>query len=198
MIVERFARDSAANTFFSIRSREGRTTADIVGRSRIGEDQRSPIGQTQRIEDREWRRKLNVFRILLEGRNSWRADLRERGELALGHVQAFPALDCFFDKNRPIEEKLPFHLRSMRLRRLSPSPLASTFSAAACTAFSAALRRWSSFSIVSESALESRPQASPSATMCLGLRRSSARFCVLSIDSASVLYSGWSAAATRS
>lgn len=121
MIVQGFPRDYATNTPIPLLAPKDNTNAEIIPEFLIRKDEGSLIGHAKHAEDRQDRRKLDVFIVLFEARNSRRADFSERRELLLRQVQAVPSPDCFFDKKCPIEAKLPFHLRSIRSSKVLPS-----------------------------------------------------------------------------
>src|SRR5216683_4324684 len=140
MIVERFPRNPAADAGLAVLTPEGHAVAAGLV-LRLREDKRASVGHAEHIEDRQHGRKLQVFLGLLQSRNGRRAHLGERGQPLLGQLQAVSPPDGFFDKNWPIDLKLPFHRRSISSRSLFPRASSPTCLAASVTAFSAALRR---------------------------------------------------------
>src|SRR6202048_4658800 len=190
MVIERLARDAAADACLAVLPPESDGIAGIAAERLVGKDQIAPVRHAEHPKDCQDRRKLNVLLIVLETRDRRRADLGQRGELLLRELHSSPAADCFFDKNWPIELKLPFHRRSIRSSRFFPSASSPTRLVASVTAFSAALRLASSFLTLSVRTAGAAALAAGSAARCLGRRDSSVRLDALPIASASWRYSG--------
>src|SRR6266540_3013829 len=184
VVVECLARNAAADFGFAVPAPEYDAVVGVA-LVYVGKGQRAFVGHAEHTGDCENGRNLKVLLRILEAGNRRRAHLCQQGQLLLGQVHSSSSADRFFDKNWPIELKLPFHRRSMRSSRFCPRGSSPTRFAASVTAFSAALRRWSSFRIASVSTALSRPKAILNATRCLGRRLSSARLAALPIARAS-------------
>jgi len=103
MIVERFARNAAADPLFALLAPKDNGIAGIGLKFLIGKGQIALIDHAEHFEDRQHRGKLKVLFRLLQTRNGRRAYLRKRGQLLLRQIQLSSSADRFFDKNWPID-----------------------------------------------------------------------------------------------